>query len=368
MGLEPKNTLEQTTSRNKSSPKANTRCHQSNYKNLVILRPIKNKDIKYINNKKKKRKKRRSIEQIPRENDDEDNSKEDDDESVSGVLGFQERNRLDSESENDEKDNNNNNDKIYDGVDRHNDLDNESENRYRKIPQALRSKHNIGEWVDDDNYEEYEYDGDSDTSSADLSRSSLKKVPTVIPKDTTRRNSTSGELPRTTPRITPRVLRNEIKAMSGRKFTGTKLITYGNKIEEKKTGTIRISGFNPNGIKLDEIRATCQGSVDQQIDIQCFQEVCRDTRRSNIRQRFLTETKKSDRALKSVWGSSTIDVGSEYKPGGASIVAFGKTARRVVQQRMDALCRWSWMAFEGADNKVISVSYTHLTLPTRDDV
>ena len=143
----------------------------------------------------------------------------------------------------------------------------------------------------------------------------------MIPKDTTRRNLTSGELPRTTPRITPRVLRNEIKAMSGRKFTGTELITYGNKIEEKKTGMIRISGFNPNGIKLDKICATCQESVDQQIDIQCFQEVCRDTRRSNIRQQFLTETKKSDRASKSVWGSSTIDVGSEYKPGGTSIVA-----------------------------------------------
>ena len=104
-----------------------------------------------------------------------------------------------------------------------------------------------------------------------------------MPKDTTRRKPRSGESPRTTPRTKPRVLRNEIKAMSGSKFTGTELITYVNKIEEKKTGMIRISGFNANGIKLNEIRATCQESVDQQIDIQCFQEVCRDTRRSNIR-------------------------------------------------------------------------------------
>ena len=71
-------------------------------------------------------------------------------------------------------------------------------------------------------------------------------------------NRNFGESPRTTPRIMPRVLRNEIKAMSGRKFTGTELITYGNKIEEKKTGMIQISGFNANGIKLEGIRATCQ--------------------------------------------------------------------------------------------------------------
>ena len=117
---------------NKSSPEANTRCHQSSYKNPAILTRIKNKDIKYKNNKKKKRKKGRSRVQIPSENDDEYNSKEDDNESVSGLPGLQERNRLDSESENDEKNNNNNNnnDKIYDGVDSHDDLDNESDNRY----------------------------------------------------------------------------------------------------------------------------------------------------------------------------------------------------------------------------------------------
>ena len=56
-----------------------------------------------------------------------------------------------------------------------------------------------------------------------------------------------------------------------------------------------------------------------------------------------------------MWGASKIDVGSEYKPGGTGIVAFEKTARRVIQQGMDALGRWSWMAFEGEDNKVILV-------------
>ena len=83
--------------------------------------------------------------------------------------------------------------------------------------------------------------------------------------------------------------------------------------------------------------------------------MCQYTRNSSVLQRFLTDTKKSDRASKSVWGASRIIVGSDYKPGGTAVVAFGKTARRVIQQRIDDLGRWSWMAFEGEDNKVILV-------------
>ena len=48
-------------------------------------------------------------------------------------------------------------------------------------------------------------------------------------------------------------------------------------------------------------------------------------------------------------------MGSDYKPGGTAIVAFGKTARRVIKQGIDDLGRWSWMALEGADNTVILV-------------
>ena len=150
-------------------------------------------------------------------------------------------------------------------------------------------------------------------------------------------------------------LPNEIKALSGRKFTDDELKTYGDAIKKKEEGMLRISGFNNNSINLDEIRATCQDSIDLQVDIQCFQEVCRDTRKSSILQRFLKDTKKSDPTSKSVWGSSTVNVGNDYKPGGTAIVAFGKTARRVIKQGIDDLGRWSWMALEVADNTVILV-------------
>ena len=157
-------------------------------------------------------------------------------------------------------------------------------------------------------------------------------------------DETKEKYPRKKPTNTNTVkdmLPNEIKALSGRKFTGDKLKTYGDEIKKKEEGMLRISGFNNNSINLDEIRATCQDSIDLQVDIQCFQEVCRDTRKSSILQRFLKDTKKSDPTSKSVWGSSTVNVGNDYKPGGTAIVAFGKTARRVIKQGIDDLGRWS---------------------------
>ena len=93
---------------------------------------------------------------------------------------------------------------------------------------------------------------------------------------------------------------SEIKAMSGRNFTGEEVKTYGDPIKEKEEGMLRISGFNNNSISLDEIQATCQDSLDLQIDVQCFQEVCRDMSKSSILQRFLKDTKKSDPTSKSV--------------------------------------------------------------------
>ena len=68
------------------------------YQRVTKNKSMYNKEIKYKNNKKKKRKKGKSRVQIPSESDDEYSSEEDDDESVSGLPGLQERNRLDSDN------------------------------------------------------------------------------------------------------------------------------------------------------------------------------------------------------------------------------------------------------------------------------
>ena len=56
-----------------------------------------------------------------------------------------------------------------------------------------------------------------------------------------------------------------------------------------------------------------------------------------------------------MWGASEINVGNDYKPGSTAIVAFGKTARRLIQQEIDNLGKWFLMAFKGDDNKVILI-------------
>ena len=58
-----------------------------------------------------------------------------------------------------------------------------------------------------------------------------------------------------------------------------------------------------------------------------------------------------DRASKSVWRASKINVGSDYKPGGIGMVVFGQTRRRIQQQGCDGLGIWSWMSFEGETTK-----------------
>ena len=95
-------------------------------------------------------------------------------------------------------------------------------------------------------------------------------------------------------------LPNEIKALSGRKFIGDELKTYGDAMGQKEEGMLQMSGFNNNSVHLGKVRATCQNSIDLQVDIQCYQQVCRDTRKSSVLQQFLRDTKKSDSASKSV--------------------------------------------------------------------
>ena len=63
----------------------------------------------------------------------------------------------------------------------------------------------------------------------------------------------------------------------------------------------------------------------------------RYTKNNTVLQRFLTDTKKSDKASKSVRGASEFNVGNDYKPGGTAMVSFRKTERRVIQQEIDDL-------------------------------
>ena len=56
-----------------------------------------------------------------------------------------------------------------------------------------------------------------------------------------------------------------------------------------------------------------------------------------------------------MWGENEINVDNDYKSGGTAMVAFRQIARRVIQQEIDDLGKWSWMAFKGTYNKGILI-------------
>ena len=97
--------------------------------------------------------------------------------------------------------------------------------------------------------------------------------------------------------------------------------SYGGDINvPKEDGMIRISTYNPNGIKKGQLKLQLQAAIDLQVDIQCYSEVNCDTNKGYINQRFIEETKQMDKSTKSVWKSSKVPAVYEYKPGGTGIV------------------------------------------------
>jgi hypothetical protein len=107
--------------------------------------------------------------------------------------------------------------------------------------------------------------------------------------------------------------------------------------EPKSPGMIRISGCNPNGIKINQLQCHLQHSKDLQIDIQCYSEVNRNFLRTDVRQQFHEGTKRMDRSSKGTWGTSQLPTSSDsdFKPGGTAIISTGKSAGRVKKSGCD---------------------------------
>ena len=127
----------------------------------------------------------------------------------------------------------------------------------------------------------------------------------------------------------------------------------GNVFYEKKDGTIRISGFNPNGIQVNQLESQLQ----HYIDIQCYSETNLNTLGPIVRKSLFDQTIKMDRNSKSVWSSSDIPKDGYFKPGSTSIVTRGKTSSRVKESGTDNLGRWCYQVLDGkGDRDVLLVS------------
>ena len=139
-------------------------------------------------------------------------------------------------------------------------------------------------------------------------------------------------------------------------------------MEEKSESTIRISSINKGGLQLNNIKSTLQHAMDLQIDIQCYSENNLDTLKGHVQQRLYDDVQAMDQKAKAIWNSGTVPTESEFKPGGTSIITFGKTAGRVKEQGTDPLGRWTYQLLDGkGDTDILIISiYQCCKTPTNE--
>ena len=103
----------------------------------------------------------------------------------------------------------------------------------------------------------------------------------------------------------------------------------------KEEDTIRISGFNPNGIRTDQLKSQLQYSLDLEIDIQCYFKVNADILQPKVWQKIYKYPQSIDKSMQSVLSTSKIPTINEYKPGGTGICINEKAASRIKKFHKD---------------------------------
>ena len=75
-----------------------------------------------------------------------------------------------------------------------------------------------------------------------------------------------------------------------------------------------------------------------------------------------------DQKAKAIWNSGTIPTESEFKPGGTSVITFGKTAGQVKEQGTDPLGRWTYQLLDGKGDTdiLIIIVYQCCKQPTNE--
>ena len=132
--------------------------------------------------------------------------------------------------------------------------------------------------------------------------------------------------------------------------------SYGGNLKaDKEDDCLRISTFNPRGIRRDQISNTIQHSRDREIDIQCFSEVNLDTTKSPIKSSLAYGLRQVDFHATADWSSSTITAKNSFKAGGTGIVTFGTSTNRIKYRGQDTLGRWNWMVMGAKGHRNILI-------------
>ena len=117
----------------------------------------------------------------------------------------------------------------------------------------------------------------------------------------------------------------------------TYAIPIGGRMEKiKPENAILISGCNPNGINIQNIKPQLQHSMDMEIDIQCYSEVNVNLLKSGICRDFQEAVSSMDKNTKITCSTSDVPCDSDFKPGGTCIINRGSTKSRIKSFGSDA--------------------------------
>ena len=130
---------------------------------------------------------------------------------------------------------------------------------------------------------------------------------------------------------------------------------WGDELDEKQVGHLRLYAVNLNGIPLDarggQFDITCRILKEIQADVFCGQEHNLDTSQEPIRKILFDTASQHWERNRLTIGTTPIPFKSMFKPGGTLILTVGSTTGRVVKQVRDKWGRWACQEFQGRESQ-----------------
>ena len=134
---------------------------------------------------------------------------------------------------------------------------------------------------------------------------------------------------------------------------------WGDKMEEKQKGTMRLFFQNVNGIKYDQLGGEMgwygHYMAEHEIDILGVAEHNIDNCSPSVVLAMRQALQRIERNFSLTIGGTTTKMETRYKPGGTLMVARGNVRGRIMERGSDKLGRWTYMRIRGKQGKSLWV-------------
>ena len=134
---------------------------------------------------------------------------------------------------------------------------------------------------------------------------------------------------------------------------------WGDKMEQKQDGTVRIFYQNTNGIKYDRLGGEVgwygHYMVENEIDILGIAEHNVDNRSAAVILTIRQALERVEKSFAVTMGGTKTKMDTPYKPGGTMIVARGNIRGRIMERGSDSLGRWTYLRIRGKQGRSLWV-------------